>query len=58
MYPDYWDVHQMLMTHRGTKFTKEDYGIVFLKDIVCPRFAPAAKMELGLLDNMIPESIK
>ena len=51
MYAGWWDVYQMLMTYRGTKFTKEDCGIAFLKDIVCPRVAPLAKVELGLLGN-------
>ena len=48
----------MLMTHHGTKFTKEDCVVAFLKDIVCSRFVPAAKVELGLLENTIPESVK
>jgi len=51
-----WDVHQMMMTQRGTKFTKADCSIAFLKDVRCPRFAPAAKVELGLLRNEIPQN--
>ena len=51
-----WDVHQMMMTQRDTKFTKVDCSIAFLKDVICPRFAPVAKVELGLLRNEIPQN--
>ena len=52
-----WDVHQMMTMHRRAKFTKEAGSIAFLRDIVCPRFAPAAKVELGILQNVVPESV-
>ena len=51
-----WDVHHMMMTQRGAKFTKVDCSIAFLNDVICPRFAPTAKVELGLLRNEIPRS--
>lgn len=49
-----WDVHQMMMTHRGTRFTQQACTVAFLRSIVCPRFGPAAKVELGILNNAIP----
>jgi len=52
-----WDVYQMMMTHRGVNFTKEVASIAFLTDIVCSRFAPVAKVELGILRNAVPESV-
>ena len=47
----------MMMTHRGANFTKEAASIGFLTDIVCPRFALAGKVELGILRNVVPESV-
>ena len=55
-YAGTWDVHQLTMTQRGTKFTKVDCSIAFLKDVICPRFAPVAKVELGLLRKEIPQN--
>ena len=56
-YAGKWDVHQTMMTHRGASFTKEAASIAFLGDTVCPWFAPAAKVELGNLYNVVPESV-
>ena len=49
-----WDVHQMMMMHQGTRFTQHACTITFLRSVVCPRFRPAAKVELGIFMNAIP----
>ena len=53
-----WEVYRMLMNHRGTQYRAEDAGIQFLRDIVCQRFSPAAKVELGMLMSKIPDGVK
>ena len=53
-----WDVHQLMMTHRWMRFTQEDFSVAFLWSVVCPRFGPVAKVELGILQHAIPKNVK
>ena len=47
----------MMMAHRGVNVTKEATSIAFLRDSVRPQFAPTAKVELGILQHAVPESV-
>ena len=44
-----------MLRHRGADSRAEDCSVQCLRDVTDQRFAPAAKMELGLLEDKIPE---
>ena len=39
----------MMLNYCGSNFKPENASTKFLRDIMCPRFLPAAKVELGML---------
>ena len=48
----------MQLNHRGTRYRTKNASVQFLRDIVCPRFSPAAKVELGMLNWDIPDDVR
>jgi hypothetical protein len=53
-----WDVYRMQLNHRGTRYRAENASVQFLRDIICPRFSPAAKVELGMLTRDTPSNVR
>ena len=47
----------MMLNHRGTRFKPWNASTEFLRDITCPRFSPASKVELGMLTSRIPAGV-